>query len=196
MACGYCHNGILVRGPRPEDFITKREALNILRERRHLVRGVVITGGEPLLHEDLPDLIGEIQGMGFLVKLDTNGSFPERLTRINPNYIAMDYKLPHHRYHIYGLEKTETILKSIHTIRNSNIAHEFRLVWVPQINSLNDIPQMAEELGTGALLYVTAFRPGNSLDPRYDLYARPKPEELQGVVNLFRSYGVDAHLRV
>lgn len=196
MFCGYCHNGILVRGPRPEDFLPQKEILQTLQERRHLIRGVVITGGEPLLHEDLPDLIDQLQSMGFLVKLDTNGSYPDRLSKLRPDYIAMDYKLPSNRYTLYHLDQSDKILASIQYIRSSNIPHEFRLVWVPQVNSLNDIPTMAEELGTGATLYVTAFRPGDTLDPKFNLYGRTKPEELQGVVNLFRSYGIDAHLRI
>lgn len=196
MSCGYCHNGVLVRGPRPEDFLPREEVLDILRARRHLIRGVVITGGEPLLHDDLPDLIDEIKSLGLRVKVDTNGSLPERLRNIAPDYIAMDYKLPVSRYQLYHLENPEVLLKSIQYIRQSPIPHEFRLVWVPRVNALDDIPVMAAELGTGAPLFVTAFRPVNTLDPSFGLFGAPRPQELQGVVNLFRSYGVDAHLRI
>ena len=195
MACGYCHNPALVRGPLPEDFVNIEEVFQILDKRKNLLKGVVITGGEPLLHDDLPELIREIKKMGFLVKLDTNGSLPEKLACTNPDYVAMDFKLPLSKYYFYQLKNPEKIKETIHYLKTSQIKHEFRLVWVPTINQLDDISIMAQELGEGAPLFITGFRPGTNLDPTMRTMSAPNQNLLLQVVQEFTKYGIKAQLR-
>ena len=96
MNCWYCHNQDLITGTRariPEDFV-----LSYLKERKNKIDGVVITGGEPTLQIDLLPFIKKIKDMGYLVKLDTNGSNPNILEELISlkliDYIAMDIKAP------------------------------------------------------------------------------------------------------
>ena len=94
LRCPFCHNPALVFNP-PEDMrISEDEFFAFLKKRQGILDGVAITGGEPLLHADIGEFIARIKSMGFKVKLDTNGTFPDRLEKIlaegNVDYIAMD----------------------------------------------------------------------------------------------------------
>ncbi|MDI9427094.1 MAG: anaerobic ribonucleoside-triphosphate reductase activating protein, partial [Spirochaetota bacterium] len=95
--CPWCHNRELVLGE-ADDLLALNECLSIIEKRKHLVQGVVLTGGEPLLQGIISELIAQIHELGLLVKLDTNGSLPEKLAtliedpRTRPDYVALDLK--------------------------------------------------------------------------------------------------------
>ena len=94
--CPFCHNALLVTElPENPDY-TADEVLDFLKKRSGLLDGVAITGGEPLMNPDIPDFIKEIRKLGYQVKLDTNGSYPDRLESIVSDglveYVAMDIK--------------------------------------------------------------------------------------------------------
>ena len=96
--CPFCHNALLVtKLPEKPDY-SEDEILSFLEKRTGLLDGVAITGGEPLLNPDIADFIRKIRSMGYAVKLDTNGSFPERLKAIAGeglvDYVAMDINMP------------------------------------------------------------------------------------------------------
>ena len=100
--CPFCHNALLVtKLPEKPDY-TEDEILSFLKKRVGLLDGVAITGGEPLLNPDIGDFIRKIRDMGYAVKLDTNGSFPERLKAIVSeglvDYVAMDIKNRREKY--------------------------------------------------------------------------------------------------
>ena len=101
LRCPFCHNGALVLEPGPP-ILTGEELLAFLARRRGLLDGVCITGGEPLLHPDLPRLLEAVKGLGFCLKLDTNGGFPRALedviARWLVDYVAMDIKNSLARY--------------------------------------------------------------------------------------------------
>ncbi|MBN2795949.1 MAG: anaerobic ribonucleoside-triphosphate reductase activating protein [Clostridia bacterium] len=128
--CGFCHNGDLVK--EENDFIASREVLETLEKRKHLIDGVVITGGEPTLQPKLESFIKVVKSMGYKVKLDTNGSKPEVLkTLIEKNlldYIAMDLKNSKQKYHhtIQNTIDLNLIQSSIEIIKASRISYEFR----------------------------------------------------------------------
>ena len=96
--CGYCHNPELINSK--EQVWTLPALFDFLNARKGKLDGVVITGGEPCLQNDLEDVIKEIKALGFLVKLDTNGYFPQKLKKLLPHldYIAMDIKAPLEKY--------------------------------------------------------------------------------------------------
>jgi pyruvate formate lyase activating enzyme len=100
--CHFCHNPELVLPEQFLDQISERDFFDFLTSRLGKLQGVCVTGGEPLLHPDVDKFISHIKALGFAVKLDTNGSFPDRLEKIikdgDVNYIAMDIKSPLHKY--------------------------------------------------------------------------------------------------
>jgi pyruvate formate lyase activating enzyme len=103
LRCPWCYNWELVTSP-PDDLTGLDEALELVRKRKRLLGGVVLSGGEPTLLEELPLIIAEIKRMGLPVKLDTNGMLPDVLKNLckngdtRPDFIAMDIKLPPERY--------------------------------------------------------------------------------------------------
>lgn len=130
--CGYCHNPQLVY---PEQFcqvIPEEKVFDFLRGRQKYLQGVVITGGEPTLQGDLITFIAKIKALGYLVKLDTNGSYPRILRELISlglvDFIAMDVKTSLGRYEAVIRKKIDvnTIQESIDVIINSGVSHEFR----------------------------------------------------------------------
>ncbi len=130
--CAYCYNRELVHPHLFSEPIPENEVLSFLDDRKGLLDGVVVTGGEPLLQPDLEDFLREVKTMGYRVKLDTNGSRPDRLEGlINKglvDYVAMDYKAPLDRYAgVTGVEVgRERIVRSIDVITGSGLPCEIR----------------------------------------------------------------------
>ncbi len=130
--CPYCHNPSLVYPEQYGPVIDTEEVHGFLQKRHGLLDGVVITGGEPLLQQDLEQFILSVKRMGYKVKLDTNGSMPERLQALLSNglvdYVAMDYKAPLRAYHRVVRVKVdaELIKRSINYITSSGINYELR----------------------------------------------------------------------
>ena len=196
LRCPYCHNPELVKGPVPEEAITLAEFKAFLEKRKNVLGGVCITGGEPLIHDNLPDLIWMIQSRGLKVKLDTNGTFPERLKKLKPDYIAMDFKTAPEKYPILGLSNPENILKSIDIIIKSGIAHEFRVTAVPGIVDLGDIEVMADLISGSDLFVIAGFRPGVVLDPAFKDIA-PYPEKsILAMAAAARQKGLEVKVRL
>jgi pyruvate formate lyase activating enzyme len=207
LRCPYCHNPTLVSGPPPEDFLPRSEILKFLEKRKDVLGGVCITGGEPLLHPDLGQLIAEIKAIGLKVKLDTNGTFPDRLSELKVDYIAIDLKTSLDKYGLLIGEDThgntfpelqgvvERIRSSIRWIVDSGIPHEIRTTVVPQIVSENDIASMID-LVQGANHWVLAgFRPNVTLNPEYRDVA-PYPESvLEKMKQLIEAKGIRCAIR-
>ncbi len=198
LRCPYCHNPQLVQGPGPEDFITIDEFFSFLEKRKSVLDGVCITGGEPLLYDDLPDFIEHIQELGLKVKLDTNGTLPERLKKTKPDYIAMDLKTVPEKYAQFlgsGKSTAELIYASLNYLRNCGIAHEVRTTWAPGIVDIDDIPDMAELLKGIEKYYITAFRQGNILDSSYNSQSPPSDSFLEDIAEEFLKEGITAIIR-
>jgi len=157
--CPYCHNPELVDPKLFTYTIDEDLILSFLRKRVGKLDGVVITGGEPLLQHDLIEFIERIKEMGYLVKLDTNGSYPENLKRVLAknliDYIAMDIKAPLEKYHnvVQTDVRTEKIMESITIILNSNIDYEFRTTVVKNLLTEDDLICIAK-LIRGAKRYI------------------------------------------
>ena len=96
--CPYCHNPELVKDTGKIEPIEWSEVLKFLKKRKNHLGGVCITGGEPLLNEELINIVKEIHSIGLKVKIDTNGSKPEFLKKLNADYIAMDIKTSLEKY--------------------------------------------------------------------------------------------------
>ncbi len=151
MNCGFCHNKSLIALNDNENnnymlassIQTQKEdgIFNHLRIRKGFVDAVVITGGEPTLQEDLKPFIEKIKAMGYLIKLDTNGTNPSALQSLLKDglldYISMDLKAPLEKYNEICQVKVdiEKIIKSISLIIDSNIDYEFRTTFTPKLEA-------------------------------------------------------------
>lgn len=146
--CFYCHNPELIASK--EGVYSEKEILDFLGRRRRKISGVVITGGEPTLQEDLPDFLKKIKEMGFLTKLDTNGSNPRMLRKLIEqdlvDYAAMDIKGPFSKYHdiVCASVDLDDIKESIRLLMDSNLDYEFRTTIGKGILDIDDIEEIAK----------------------------------------------------
>ncbi|RJP86722.1 MAG: anaerobic ribonucleoside-triphosphate reductase activating protein [Desulfobacteraceae bacterium] len=156
--CPYCHNPELVRRTPTSKVIDLKEIFDFLKKRKSLLDGVVITGGEPTLHPDLFDFCLEIKGLGYPIKIDTNGSRPIVIQKLIDNhivdYIAMDVKTSIERYSpvISKNCSPPDLKKSVLAIIQSGVAHEFRTTCVKSIVDAAEIEEISR-LISGASLY-------------------------------------------
>lgn len=149
--CPYCHNSDIVLKSSSLVPLSDEEIFNFLRKRRNVLTGVCITGGEPTLHPDLPDLIIRIKELGYLVKLDTNGTNPHMLQNLIQagliDYCAMDIKNAPEKYEItVGYESSDTefdltaIRESVQILLNQQaIPCEFRTTIVQELHTEADM---------------------------------------------------------
>ncbi|MDR0618056.1 MAG: anaerobic ribonucleoside-triphosphate reductase activating protein [Endomicrobium sp.] len=141
MKCPYCHNPQLVYPKLFENLLIEEEVFKFLSKRVKLLKGVVITGGEPTIQKDLVEFILKIKNFGFLVKLDTNGTNPnileELISKKIVDFIAMDIKTDFKKYHTFFSGDLNLIKTSINIIKSSNIVHLFRTTYDEDI--LQDI---------------------------------------------------------
>lgn len=151
--CPYCHNAMLVTEEKSGDVFSDEEILSYLKKRKGILDGVCFTGGEPLIQKELPDFIRKVKELGFLVKLDTNGSFPERLKELVGeglvDYVAMDIKNSLSKYgdtiDIKNFS-TEKVEQSIDFLIGSSINFEFRTTIVAEYHTIQDIEDIAKRI--------------------------------------------------
>lgn len=152
LRCPFCHNAGLVQTPLQYPN-AEREVLDYLALRRGLLDGVCVTGGEPMLQPDLESFIERVKEMGYLVKLDTNGSMPEKLLKLLQrdlvDYVAMDVKSSPRGYAAaVGLSAdTAPFAKSIEIIKSCGVPHEFRTTAVKGIHTAQDFAEIGAWLG-------------------------------------------------
>lgn len=168
--CPFCHNKDLLNNENNESIIDEREVFDYLEKRKGLIDGVCISGGEPLLQEDIEEFISKVKQMGFCIKIDTNGSSPSKLKRlIDKNlidYVAMDVKNDFLNYDkTSGVERLniENIKRSIKIIEESNIEYEFRTTLVREFHKLGQLEKICEYLGPKAKYYLQNYRDCNSV---------------------------------
>ena len=148
MNCSFCHNKELIKMD-ASNSISKDELFAFLERRKNELDGVCITGGEPTLNSDLVSFIKDIKDLGYLVKLDTNGTNPDMVSYlINNNlvdYIAMDIKtsFDHYKDISNTNNNIQDIIKSIDIIKNSNVDHEFRTTVISNIKE-DDLVSIAK----------------------------------------------------
>lgn len=199
MRCPFCQNGELVTDLTQVEKIEWADILSLLKKRRKVLGGVCITGGEPLIYPELKEVIAEIKGLGLKVKLDTNGTFCDRLQELDVDFIAMDIKCGLSRYEAMGYtgkrELIPAIKESIRYIIGSGIKHEFRTTVVPGLVTIEDIKEMLPLL-KGADCYALAqYRPQKTLDPAYQDVVPYKVSVLEEMGELIKAAGIRFELR-
>lgn len=185
--CPYCQNPDLVENYEKLDEIPVKELLSFLKSRKKWIDGVCITGGEPTIHKNLPDLIRKIKSLGFLVKLDTNGNNPKMLEGLIKkklvDYIAMDIKAPLEKYDKVAKVKVnkKDIQKSVDLIMNSGIDYEFRSTILPALHSKEEIIKMAKWLKGAKRYFLQQFKSNITLDPKFRKNKPFTQEELKEI---------------
>lgn len=184
--CPYCHNPELVDETASET-VTEEEVLAFLDTRKGLLDGLVITGGEPTIHDDLLSFIEKVKAKGFLVKLDSNGTRPdvlkEAMKRNLVDYIAMDIKSPLAKYSTVVARPADIdrIRESIELLMTSPVEYEFRTTILKALLSGEDIVQIGREIQGAKRYYLQAFVPTKILNPQFRKkvsYTREELEEL------------------
>ncbi len=198
--CPYCHNRQLI--PMDKGTIPVSEVLDYFRKNKLLLDAVVITGGEPTLHKDLPEFILAIKQQGLNVKLDTNGSNPEVLSQLQGShlidYVAMDVKseLLEEAYSRAGgvsftSEKLGRIRQSIQLLIRPGISHEFRTTVCRELVSLENIRAIVFELDGTQQYYLQQYHPYSELcgnDLSFSAY--PEEEMRDFIKNLVSKFSV------
>lgn len=203
FACGYCHNAEMIPSLRVLPYQPACEPsaiLTFLQRRLGLLDGVVISGGEPTLHDDLEGFIRDIRALGFLIKLDTNGSRPEVLERLFSeglvDYIAMDIKHTLSRYQqLVKNDCRESIKNSIQIIMTSGVEYEFRSTLVPRTHGLRDIQEMGAMIQGAQKWCLQNFRPGKTLLRRFQSLPSFTPQEMKKFSQLAKRYATVIELR-
>jgi len=154
--CPYCHNVALVLHAETEETTPLERVEDYLKKRRTWIDGICITGGEPTLHSDLPALCSKLKEMGFLVKLDTNGTNPMMVKALIEkelvNYIAMDIKAPltAEKYSkaigVNAEKLLEKVEETIRTLLGSRTDYEFRTTVVPTLHEEKDIEEICRSI--------------------------------------------------
>lgn len=167
--CGYCHNPELLANTSASSF-DEVSVLKFLQSRQGLLDGIVVSGGEPCLQNDIVDFIQKIKSLGFYVKLDTNGAFPdvleELLKRKLVDYIAMDIKAALEKYDTVISSKIDTkkIQKSIEMIKNSGVEYEFRTTVIKSQMSDDDFEQISKIICDAKRYYLQKFVASKNLN--------------------------------
>lgn len=194
--CPNCHNSHLVLHPNDIPDIPEPKIWSFLENRRGLLDGVVISGGEPTLQPDLVAFAFRLREMGFLVKLDTNGYRPDALRAMMQagvvDYVAMDLKAPllSKRYSQAAGVQVDVvrIRRSIDLLRQGRVNHEFRTTLVPGLVEEDDILQIAKEIAGASCYYLQQFVARNTLDPGMVDRAPYLPEKVRSMLDLARQW--------
>ena len=198
--CPFCHNASLVCGS-SSDSLSEDDIIDFLRRRQGILEGVVITGGEPLLHSDIPEFIKRIKAEGYLVKLDTNGTNPELLEALIKDalvdYVAMDIKNSPSEYAKAAGDiplDMEKIERSKNLLLSGVVDYEFRTTVVKGIHTEESMKELFEWISGAEKYYLQQFKPATDLiDPRG--LSEFSPKELQSFCETAGAYVKYAQIR-
>lgn len=199
--CPFCHNSALVLPELMDRDNQEEKVLSFLRKRQGVLEGVAITGGEPLLHVDMPEFLTKVKELGFKIKLDTNGSFPDRLIEIVNaglvDRVAMDIKNPPELYaKTVGLEKLdmEAIERSKNFLLEGRVDYEFRTTAVKGLHSAESIAAAAKWIEDAKEYYLQQFKDSGQLLAGAGLEAFNE-EEMKLLADAARPYVPAVQLR-
>ncbi|ULQ59777.1 anaerobic ribonucleoside-triphosphate reductase activating protein [Brucepastera parasyntrophica] len=221
LRCPYCHNGELacasfITGPKAgadslNEYVTIEDIYRHLEKRASVLGGLAISGGEPLLSPALDGLIKKAKSLALAVKIDTNGTIPNRLRQIlddpelSPDMIAVDIKTSPSRYGELTLEggagtaAGDALVQSLEILGRTNLYPalrvEFRTVLVPGLVDEEEIRKIAEILPEQGNWLLTSFVPGNCLDPAWNEKEPYCKSKVTNLVNLAKTLYKTAELR-
>lgn len=197
--CFYCHNRALLSPEAPLNDMDEIHAF--LERRRGLLDGIVISGGEPTLYEDLPEFLKSIRALGYKTKLDTNGSRPEVVRWLIDDalvdYVAMDYKALWRDYAKFCGISASGVQKTLELLVGSDIEWELRTTVFPQLH-IGDLLEMARSVPCLPRYALQLYRPPQlyRADTRFMIEARPyTPKELESMMDKIKEIQPNTILR-
>ncbi len=197
--CPFCHNALLVT-EQDDAYFDESEIFEHLKKRKNVLDGVAVTGGEPLLQKDIERFLYEIKELGYAVKLDTNGSFPEKLEGILQlglaDYVAMDVKNCPEKYGLtIGVKNFDVniIEKSMELLRNSGVEYEFRTTVTADFHTIDDIERLAQWIQGAPKYFLQNFEnSGQLIDENCRGVSR---NEMREMLEAAKKFVPDAELR-
>lgn len=199
--CGFCHNPELVEPEliKKQPKIPQKDIFNFLKNRQGKLDGICVTGGEPTIWKDLPQFIAKIKNMGFLVKLDTNGTNPKMVKNlINADlvdYFALDIKNSPEKYGktVGASVSMQNIMESLKLIAASGVCLELRTTVIPNLIALEDMESIKKWIlnlriaGKVDLYAIQQFRSGKNLKKEYKSITPYKENELRKMVDILKT---------
>jgi pyruvate formate lyase activating enzyme len=184
------------------EWIPIKQILNHLYRVRNFLTGIVIGGGEPTIHNQLLEIAYKIKSIGLDIKLDTNGTRPKRIRKMMDenvvDYIALDVKAPIDKYFDVVQNKVDitVIEESIKLLRRGNVDYEFGTTVVPGLVESNELEELAMYLIGSKRFVIRQFKPGNCLDPKFDLIQPFNHRELIKMKELISPYFSEVKIEI
>ena len=198
--CPYCHNSELVMIPDDALAYSTRDIFEHLNQKKKILDGVCITGGEPTLHKDLPDFIRKIKDMGLLVKLDSNGTNPDMLHGLIDNklvdYIAMDIKHSKAKYNDIACMKVFDITpveESVALLMQDKVDYEFRTTIMRECHTASDMEEIGQWLAGAKAYYLQSYKESEQV--MKPVFTPHSIDTLKGFVEILRPYIPNTNLR-
>lgn len=201
LRCPFCHNASLVVNPGEYGETKEEEVFELLNKRKGVLDGVAITGGEPLLHKDIDAFIDRIKALGYAVKLDTNGTFPERLKYLidtgRVDYVAVDIKNSPERYaETAGVKNFDVtpVLETVELLKRGKVGYEFRTTVVKPLFTAADFESIGKLIAGAEKYYLQKFKDSGELIAGENLSAY-SDEEMTEFLNIVKKYVPAAEIR-
>ncbi len=199
MRCPFCHNSTLADGTAPE-VMGEEELFSFLEKRRGLLDGVAVTGGEPLLREENLDLLRSIRRLGYSVKLDTNGTHPDRLRRVIgeglAQYVAMDIKNSPERYaETAGLKQLDLrpVQESVTLLLEGRTDYEFRTTVVAELHDEDSFRKIGPWIRGARRYFLQKFTDRETVP--FEGFHSPSEEDLLRWKNMMAPYVAEVGIR-
>lgn len=199
LRCPFCHNASLVVR-KPENIIKHSEISDFLQKRKGILDGVCLTGGEPLMHNDVLEFLRYLRGFGYKIKLDTNGFYPEKLIAAIENrlidYVAMDIKASRVNYAAaVGVQDIDItpVCESVEILMNSCMEYEFRTTAVKGLHTASDFEDISDWLRGAKHYYIQHFSDsGDLICNKFESFSA---EEMHGFLSIVKQKIPHSELR-
>ena len=199
MRCPFCHNAELIDGSAPP-VMDEEELLAFLKKRQGLLEGVAVTGGEPLLRPDFIELAEKIRDLGYPLKLDTNGTHPDRLREIINRglaaYVAMDIKNSPDRYaETAGLEDLDLapVRESVALLMEGRTDYEFRTTVVAELHDADSFRRIGEWIRGARRYFLQKFTDRDTVP--FGGFHAPADDEMRHYAEIARKYVSSVEIR-
>jgi len=200
FSCPFCYNTELVKGTC--ELFSEEEIFDYLKKRKNMLEALVISGGEPFLQKDLKEFCKKVKDLGYKIKIDTNGTFPDKLKEIIDeklvDYISMDVKAPFSKYDkLSGVSADiDKIKKSIQILKNSKVDYEFKTTVVPDLLDKEDIISVSKMIKDSKKYYIQQFKNDTDVISKELESLKPYSNEyLQNILKEVKPYFVECKVR-